>query len=267
MLGEEKLFSSMLFSMRRCGEEHVMRSACLFVPLLLLVVACTAPPSPSPVTISTGGSPVNQSSIERVSFTTADNVTIIGSYYDAPGDAVILLHQLNLDRTSWDAFAKIVQQHGYAALAIDLRGHGESAGHWQTFHDEDFQAMLLDAKAASTYLQSRNKRVMAILGASIGANTAFRYSADHKTPAILLSPGLTYHGIDINNVTSTAATLIIVSQGDTYAATSSQELEKNNLFGAHTLLIIPGNKHGTAMLPEPGVEDAMLSFLANNTVS
>jgi len=196
---------------------------------------------------------------ERVELKTSDNVTVFGSYYPSGEKGVILLHQLGLDRRSWDTFAKILQQQGFSVLAIDFRGHGESQGKWQSFTNKDFQAMLLDAKAAGTFLHKKEKNVSAVLGASIGANTAFRYSSEFKVPAVLLSPGLEYRGIDINNITSTAPTLIIVSEGDTYSADSSKELDANNLFGTHSLVVLPGDKHGTYLLPT--AEDSILSFL------
>jgi dienelactone hydrolase len=199
---------------------------------------------------------------EQVTLTTEDGVSLAGSYYDAAGErSVILLHQFNLDRESWDAFAKTLQQQGFAVLAIDLRGHGASQGDRKSFTEQDFQKMLNDAEAASTLLQAKKKHVNAILGASIGANTALRYSSVHKTPAVLLSPGLDYKGIDINNVTSNASTLIIVAQDDAYSAASSRELDKNNMFGEHALKVVPGSKHGTYLLTEPGVEDAIVEFL------
>ncbi len=211
-----------------------------------------------------GGEAVNYTK-ERVELIASDGTKLVGSYYDSGGDkGLVLLHQLDLDRSTWDAFAQQAQRDGYAAVAIDFRGHGESQGSWRSFSDKDFQDMLLDAEAAATYLQQRGKRVTAVLGASIGANTAFRYSSIHHVPAVLLSPGLVYHGIDINDTTSNSSTLIVVAQGDTYAYTSSQELEQNNLFGQHDLLVLPGTAHGTYLLGQRNVTATILDFLEKN---
>ena len=238
----------------------------LLLILAVLVAACTTHPPALPSTPANGSERLmNRTSIERVSLTTEDNVSLVASYYDAPGDAVILLHQYQRNRTTWDAFAKALQRRGVASIAVDFRGHGDSQGVLASFLDADFQAMLKDADAAAVYVQGRGKHVVVIVGASIGANTAFRYSAQHKTPAALLSPGLEYHGIDINDTTSTAATLIIVAKGDSYAFSSSQELDRNNLFGPHQLVVVDGNKHGTDLLTDPAVTDALLGFLEAET--
>jgi alpha-beta hydrolase superfamily lysophospholipase len=250
--------------------------AAILLGTIVLVVACAKMPPSANVPLvqerqnATQAAPIGEGmeqgfTKERITLTTGDHVQLIGSYYDAPGDGVILLHQFQRNRESWDPFAKELQQRGLAAIAIDLRGHGESEGSLQAFSDQDFQAMLQDAEAAATFLQKREKRVGAIVGASIGANTALRYSSVHKTPAVLLSPGLTYHGIDINDTTSNAPTLIVAAKGDDYAYSSSVELERNNLFGEHRLLVVKGSQHGTDMLSEPGVAEAMLDFLQNET--
>ncbi len=198
---------------------------------------------------------------ERVELRTEDNISLVGNYYPAGGNGILLLHQLDLDRNSWDRFAKLLQQRNLSVLALDFRGHGESQGKWQSFSEKDFRAMLLDAKAGAAFLHAKGKNVSAILGASIGANTAFRYSAEHRVPAVLLSPGLDYRGIDINTVTSTAPTLILVGVRDAYSHTSSVELDANNLHGSHELVVLDTDKHGTFLLDEPGMRDRIFAFL------
>ncbi len=229
----------------------------LVVVLVLLLVGCSAevpepPPAATPLLETTGTIEVEapmEFTKERVTFTAADSTQLVGTYYAAEGEkSLLLVHQFNKDRSSWDAFASEVQRNGFAVLAFDLRGHGESAGTHSSFTDADFIAMLQDVEAGATFLRNKEKRLTALLGASIGANTVYKYSSQHRIPAVLLSPGLNYKGIDINDITSSAPTLIIVSKDDTYAYQSSQELNENNLFGEHELYEIAGSAHGTDML-------------------
>ena len=73
--------------------------------------------------------PARAQTARAIRLTTADGIGIIGTYYPAQTDiapAVLLLHGLGQTRTDWTAFARLLQQNGIAALAIDLRGHGES---------------------------------------------------------------------------------------------------------------------------------------------
>ena len=67
----------------------------------------------------------------RVEYTTSDGVVIIGDYWTpidmtkrAPG--VILLHMYRSDRTAFRPLVPALEEAGFAILAIDMRGHGES---------------------------------------------------------------------------------------------------------------------------------------------
>ena len=45
-----------------------------------------------------------------------------------PGPGVLLLHQANRDRKSWDSVASQLASAGINTLTLDMRGHGESGG-------------------------------------------------------------------------------------------------------------------------------------------
>src|SRR5215475_9652648 len=64
-------------------------------------------------------------------FKTFDLVELHGSFdmpmgVPAPIPAVLLLHGYGEDRTVWKDFAKELLSRGWAVMALDLRGHGES---------------------------------------------------------------------------------------------------------------------------------------------
>ncbi len=165
----------------------------------------------------------------RVVLQTADRVALVGSF--EPGTskgAVLLLHMMPADRTSWGALQTALVERGVASLAIDLRGHGESLIQgdrrldYQTFQDEDHQASLLDVDAALTWLAHRGHPAgsVALVGASIGANLAL-VTAAHITaiPAVaLLSPGENYRGVQTfeaaRQLAPTQAVWAAASQGD-----------------------------------------------------
>ena len=62
--------------------------------------------------------------------TAQDGVKIKVSYYSAgkPGPGVLLMHQCNRDRTSWDGLATQMAEAGIHVVALDYRGYGESGG-------------------------------------------------------------------------------------------------------------------------------------------
>ena len=83
---------------------------------------------------------------------TSDGLNIAGDHYavkNRPG--VILLHMMPADKSSWAGFALKLNEAGFGALAIDLRGHGESDGGpdgFRDFSDEDHQKSIMDVRAA-----------------------------------------------------------------------------------------------------------------------
>ncbi|MBW2987835.1 alpha/beta fold hydrolase [Candidatus Woesearchaeota archaeon] len=203
-----------------------------------------------------------------------DGVDIAATYYkpleeEPPG--VILLHMLDKDRFTWDVFAKRLQEEGYAVLAIDLRGHGESInqGRWQDFNEMDFNSMVNDARAAKTYIeQTLEPRRYIMIGASIGANVALNYAAaDNDINAvILLSPGETYRGVNVLgaiNMYGDRPLLIAASKEDDYSYKSSSKL--HDLAGKSTFRKYEDAGHGTDMLNAPiGLDSLIVSWLDEN---
>ena len=65
-----------------------------------------------------------------VDLKSSDATLLKASYFAAakPGPGVLLFHQSNRDRKSWDAVARQLAAAGINVLTVDSRGHGESAG-------------------------------------------------------------------------------------------------------------------------------------------
>ena len=75
---------------------------------------------------------------------------------------VILAHGAGQTRYAWGNTAQVLADDGWYAVAIDLRGHGESS--WDTSGEYDIQHIAQDLKAlAKTFSQKP-----AIVGASLG---------------------------------------------------------------------------------------------------
>ena len=114
-------------------------------------------------------------------FRTDDGFTLSATWYEPssrPAPAVILVHMLHGSRRDWDAFGHRLAGEGIGALAIDLRGHGDSqrvAAPGPEAEGGGYAPMALDVKAARRYLASRNdvqQTRVGIAGASLGANLA-----------------------------------------------------------------------------------------------
>ncbi|MBI4450292.1 alpha/beta fold hydrolase [Candidatus Uhrbacteria bacterium] len=136
--------------------------------------------------------------------TTSDGVRIAGHWYPVTKQKgwALLLHMMPAAKESYGQLAEELERRDIASLAIDFRGHGESQGGqagYVRFSDAEHQMKIHDVAAAVDWLREQGARDAAtvLVGASIGANLALQYLADHGAipAAVLLSPGLDYRGV------------------------------------------------------------------------
>lgn len=187
--------------------------------------------------------------METVKFQTTDGVIIVGDFVQPNGakKTVLLLHMMPEVRDSWQALSAELNKAGFATLAIDLRGHGESSQQsavgdqqsaiknkldYKKFSDAEHQASRLDVDAAMNFLKSKgfSEENIMLAGASIGANLAldamYRYSKISR--GVLLSPGLDYRGVltepAIKQLAGNQKLWIIAAAGDEYSADSTKTL-------------------------------------------
>lgn len=197
----------------------------------------------------------------RIIFNTDDGVEIVADYYSVSGAkfAGILLHMMPSDRKSYSKIAEVFNQVGWNALAIDLRGHGESVNStkgkldFSKFTDKEHQGSIFDISAASNFLKSQGFAVenQFLVGASIGANLSMQFLSENKNikASILLSPGLDYRGILTEPLLAEEISdkiLFISTTGDSYSYNTVQELRKKS--SKTEQIIFTGNEHGTDIL-------------------
>ena len=212
---------------------------------------------------------IKEENIADVDLKTDDNINIKATFYKGKGDmpSIILLHMLGRSRSDWNELGIELQKLGYNAVAIDLRGHGQSDLNWRTFSENDFNKMILDAKSAKDFLAKNNPGSdFAVIGASIGANVALNFAAEDNSIKllVLMSPGLDYRGVKTEESIKKFANpiLIIASEGDSYAADSSRKLissSKNS-----TLKIYSGSLHGTNLLGKTDVDKVIVEWIERN---
>lgn len=151
---------------------------------------------------------------EKVSFTGADGVQLAGKFSKPASPdkwTLILLHGVGSVKGEWDSFFDLLSKNGYGVLIYDQRGHGESMKtvsgspiDYQTFYARGLKSewgkMIEDLGSAVQLLKAKykiNPAMVAVGGASIGANIALQYAASQREVpfVILLSPGIDYQGI------------------------------------------------------------------------
>lgn len=212
----------------------------------------------------------------KINFITSDGWTIVANYYPAPGNAVILLHKFASDKSEWTSFANELNQKGYAVLALDFRGHGESMNRngktitWESFTNADFNDMTKDLATARDWLTNKGYDEFAIVGASIGANTALNYAVSDSAvkTVVLLSPGLEFKGIVTNQTIRnfTKPLFIVASNEDTYSARSATILYESAQ-GKKEIKIYDGAGHGTQMFARTDLDRLILNWLKDNLKS
>ena len=205
-------------------------------------------------------------SVQDLTFTATDGAVHHATWYPAAdGDpAVLLLHMLNSDRTVWADFAAELNTAGYSALAVDLRGHGDSGGtaDWTAAPNDVHEAWNLMVRQKGVDI---NKT--AIVGASIGANLALVEGANESRvrTVVLMSPSLDYRGVKTESAMSAFGdrpVLIINSSDDTDVV--MQGFTLNNLAqhedSKASQLMEAG--HGTNMLTNnPGTSGLIIEWL------
>jgi alpha-beta hydrolase superfamily lysophospholipase len=190
---------------------------------------------------------------------TRDGREIAYDYHESGWKGVILVHQLDGDRSDWESLEGELQEEGFSYIAIDLRGHGESQGEWEYFDSNEFRDIVYDVEAAHNFLKLRGVNTVAIVGASLGANVAMKYALwKGMGRLVLLSPGFAYKGVDISDDISnyTGRAMVLVGKSDSYAYTTGKVFERE--LNASFVTVI-GTKHGTQMLP--GVNAHIMAFL------
>jgi pimeloyl-ACP methyl ester carboxylesterase len=204
---------------------------------------------------------------QRVTFRTDDGLMVAATWYEPsvrPAPAVILVHMLRKSSRDWDQLATRLAAEGIGALAVDLRGHGESQG-----NADDYAGMVQDVRAARRLLALREDVIpsrIGLAGASLGATIAAQAAAEDPsiTALALLSPSLEYRGLRIDAAVrkyGARPVLLIASDDDGYAARSARELQKAG-GGSREIMILTRAGHGTAMLAgDPDLGRRLLEWL------
>ncbi len=114
-----------------------------------------------------------RSGARSVTFEAGGGVTLRGDAWGSPASPpVLLLHGGGQTRHSWSGTSRALADEGWYAVALDLRGHGESD--WAPRGEYGVEAFVEDARAVAEALGRRP----AIVGASLGGITGLLAEAE-----------------------------------------------------------------------------------------
>ncbi|MFH1699499.1 MAG: alpha/beta fold hydrolase [Candidatus Zixiibacteriota bacterium] len=193
-----------------------------------------------------------------------------------PGLA-LLLPMMSKTYQSYDPFTAKLNEMGYATLAFDLRGHGQSTQignkkiSFSSMDNSEFVKMPSDIKEffadfKSKHPDSYNYDEVIVIGASIGANTAgILLNENWVTRSVLLSPGKDYRGLipgDVLHQEKMIKPIYIAASADDKYSTESSQWLFDNYNGLKVFKKYPGQNHGTNILHYvPDADKELLEWL------
>ena len=169
-----------------------------------------------------------------VDLKTPDGTVLKATYFAAagPGPGVLLFHQSNRTRSSWDDIARQLVAAGIHTLAVDSRGHGESGGKYDQVSDPNWlearkQWWPGDLDTAFQYLTSQpgvDGDVVGVGGAGLlGVDNSVEAARRHpdKVKSLALLSGETFvPQLQFLRQASQLPGLFVVSDDDEYPPTA-----------------------------------------------
>jgi pimeloyl-ACP methyl ester carboxylesterase len=196
-----------------------------------------------------------------VDLKSADGTPLKATYFAAAksGPGVLLLHQSNRDRKSWDGVAAQFAAVGFNTLTLDMRGFGESGG-----KRGDFKRMPEDVDAALEFLLSQpgvDHQVIGLggagwLGVTYSVEAARRYPKDIKS-LVLLSGETGRDGLQFLHQASQLPELFVFSDEDEYPPTQD----------AMKLLYVTASSPSKKLVHYSATEDAPWLWYETSDVS
>ena len=208
-----------------------------------------------------------------VDLTSADGTSLKATYMSPgqPGPAMLLVHQCNMDRTSWSGIAAQLVDAGVHVLTLDLRGFGDSGG--PPLREIGFQTFMQhapgDVDVAFDYLAAQDgvdtERVGAG-GASCGAMLTADLAARRDVEALMLLSGPPSEAAVANMASSSdLAVFAAAATGDTVTPGVADALQGAVDGSAHphsTAKVYDGPEHGLPMFDKNAdLEPALISWL------
>ena len=217
------------------------------IGLAILIISCAAfaqnPPAPRVVDLKT-----------------ADGLELKATFFAAAklGPGVLLLHQVNRDRNSWESVAVQLANAGINTLTLDMRGIGESGGtRWEKLTDAELEKHWRgwpeDVDTALEFLRSQpgvNREMIGLGGAGLlgvdnSVEAARRHPAEIKS--LVLMSGETFHdGLQFLRQAWQLPALFVFSDDDEYPPTQD----------AMKLLYITASSSSKKLVHYSAAEDA-----------
>ena len=192
---------------------------------------------------------------------------------------VLLLHALGANRAARLPAARLLEERGLFALALDLRGHGDSIREGLSspieFSDrleDNLSASRDDALIALDFLRTRpgvdGSRIGAVgegIGGLVAALALEQILASESPALVILSPwGQAAAYRPVIESLGLGSTLLVAAEDDRIAAGTVSGLLTGSEESSAEGLIVPGSSKGFSLLQEDMMlRDRFAGFLTN----
>ena len=213
---------------------------------------------------------------EGLTLDTFDGVTLYGTFdmpegLAAPIPVALLLHGYGESHTAWSSLRERLLRVGWAVLAMDLRGHGQSLRRGpdtlapQESWRRDALQFPLDLQPALDFLKTRPRldtNRIAVIGSDVGAGLALIASGRYREVAtvVALNP-------DLDEALSMAGTARDFTPRTTHIVvtdTEAGERVREYVSGAARVTVLdppPASDRTAVWLGAPGTIDEILRWL------
>lgn len=202
-----------------------------------------------------------------------DGTALAATYYSAgkPGPGILLCHQCNKDRKSWNGLAEKLARSGFHVLTIDYRGFGESGGKPHNDLPAGERVKLVtevwpgDLDVAFKYLAAQPgvSSVTGAGGASCGVNNSIQLSKRHREikSLVLLSGNTDKAGRAHLHSSSSPPLMLAAADDDGNAVQLMEVLDASSGKPTNRFVEYKTGGHGTEMFPpHPELPDEIVAW-------
>ena len=207
-----------------------------------------------------------------------DGFVLKATYWaaDEPGPGVLMLHQCNRDRKSWDGSARALAEAGFHVLTMDFRGFGGSVSEgvhsFRQQSDELWPLWEGDVDRAFAFLKSMPdvKQSIGAVGASCGGSQALLLATrmTEVGAVVFLSSGLPW--IDDQDIHAfqnvrPVPLLGIAAEDDVSTANRTRSIFAGSKHEDSRLVVYKGDQHGVPLFEQdPNLVSVIVEFFAAN---